>query len=63
VQLSIKRGFGRYTALFVGLGAAGLAIGWIGPDITATLIANRSQLSRVDAHVWDVDFCPAALGQ
>jgi hypothetical protein len=43
VQLSIKRGFGRYTALLVGLGAAGLAIGWIGPDITATLIANRSQ--------------------
>jgi hypothetical protein len=43
VQLSIKRGFGRYTALFVGLGAVGLAIGWIGPNITAALIANRSQ--------------------
>jgi hypothetical protein len=43
VQLSIKRGFGRYTALVVGLGAAGLAIGWIGPNITAVLIADRSQ--------------------
>jgi hypothetical protein len=42
VQLSIKRGFSRYTVLFVGLGAAGLAIGWMGPDLTA-LVAQRPQ--------------------
>jgi hypothetical protein len=41
VQLSVKRTFGRYTALFVGLGAAGLAIGWLGPDITAALMVDR----------------------
>jgi hypothetical protein len=41
VQLSVKRTFGRYTALFVGLGAAGLAIGWLSPDITAVLMADR----------------------
>lgn len=27
----IKSGAGRYTMLLVGLGAAGVAIGWIGP--------------------------------
>jgi hypothetical protein len=23
----------RYTAIIIGLGAAGLAIGWLGPDL------------------------------
>ncbi|MCW2885552.1 MAG: hypothetical protein QOE54_1662 [Streptosporangiaceae bacterium] len=43
MQLSVKRGFGRYTALFVGLGAAGLAIGWLGPDVTAAFLTQRPQ--------------------
>lgn len=33
VQVFIKRGFGRYAALVIGFGAAGLAIGWIGHDL------------------------------
>lgn len=32
---SAPRGVRRYTALVIGLGAAGLAIGWIGHDLTA----------------------------
>ena len=28
-------GPGRYTVLLVGLGAAGVAIGWLGPRLTA----------------------------
>jgi hypothetical protein len=30
VQITVKRGIGRYTAIIVGLGAAGVAIGWLG---------------------------------
>lgn len=31
-----KRGIGRYTALVLGLGAAGVAIGWISHDLKLT---------------------------
>jgi hypothetical protein len=34
VRLTMKRGLGRYSVLVVGLGAAGVAIGWLGPGVT-----------------------------
>lgn len=37
MHLSIKRGLGRYAALVIGFGAAGLAIGWLGHDLTVGL--------------------------
>ncbi|MFC5749714.1 hypothetical protein [Actinomadura rugatobispora] len=30
-----KNGPARYTVMLVGLGAAGVAIGWLGPRLTA----------------------------
>ncbi|WP_157429453.1 hypothetical protein [Actinomadura oligospora] len=29
----VRTGTGRYTVLLVGLGAAGVAIGWLGPEL------------------------------
>ncbi|MFC6936291.1 hypothetical protein ACFQHO_42475 [Actinomadura yumaensis] len=29
----VRSGPGRYTVLLVGLGAAGVAIGWLGPEV------------------------------
>ncbi|WP_019633782.1 hypothetical protein [Actinomadura atramentaria] len=39
----IRTGPGRYTVLLVGLGAAGVAIGWLGPDVAdrASVIRRR----------------------
>ncbi|MFC0040964.1 hypothetical protein [Actinomadura rayongensis] len=39
----IRTGPGRYTVLLVGLGAAGVAIGWLGPDMAdrAAVIRRR----------------------
>ncbi|MDL4777112.1 MULTISPECIES: hypothetical protein [Thermomonosporaceae] len=39
----VKSGPGRYTVLLVGLGAAGVAIGWLGSDADAqrALIRRR----------------------
>jgi hypothetical protein len=42
VQLSIKSGPGGYAALFVALGVAGLAIGWLAPDLTPAPARPRS---------------------
>lgn len=30
----VRTGTARYTVLLVGLGAAGVAIGWLGPGVT-----------------------------
>jgi hypothetical protein len=35
----MKRGLGRYSVLVVGLGAAGVAIGWLGPGVTGLTLA------------------------
>ncbi|MFI0446217.1 hypothetical protein [Actinomadura sp. 6N118] len=35
----VKSGPGRYTVLLVGLGAAGVALGWRGPDVAASATA------------------------
>lgn len=34
-----KSGPARYTVLLVGLGAAGVALGWRGPDVAASATA------------------------
>jgi hypothetical protein len=42
VRLTMKRGLGRYSVLVVGLGAAGVAIGWLGPGVTGLVpVAGR----------------------
>lgn len=41
MRLTIKRGVRRYTVLIVGLGAAGVVIGWVGHDL-AVLSAVRT---------------------
>jgi hypothetical protein len=33
----VKSGTGRYTVLLVGLGAAGVALGWRGPEVAAVV--------------------------
>lgn len=33
----VKSGTGRYTVLLVGLGAAGVALGWRGPEVAAVI--------------------------
>ncbi|MFB4318629.1 hypothetical protein [Actinomadura sp. 21ATH] len=35
----VSSGPARYTVLLVGLGAAGLAIGWLGPEVAASSAA------------------------
>ncbi|MQY08579.1 hypothetical protein [Actinomadura macrotermitis] len=40
----VKPGPGRYTVLLVGLGAAGVALGWLGPEVahsSAAVIRRR----------------------
>ncbi|WP_433338322.1 hypothetical protein [Spirillospora sp. CA-294931] len=32
----VRSGTGRFTVMVVGLGAAGVAIGWLGPDVAAS---------------------------
>ncbi|WP_165495356.1 hypothetical protein [Actinomadura roseirufa] len=41
----VRRGTGRYTVLLVGLGAAGVAIGWLGPGGRAGPAARGAQPS------------------
>ncbi|MFI0353705.1 hypothetical protein [Actinomadura sp. 9N407] len=33
---AVRSGPARYTVLLVGLGAAGIAIGWLGPQVAAS---------------------------
>lgn len=46
VRLTIKHGLGRYTVLIVGIGVAGVAIGWFRPDLAHDLHAIRQTDSR-----------------
>lgn len=46
MRLSIKRGIGRYAVLVVGLGVAGVAIGWFNPGLAHDVNAIRSPGSR-----------------
>ncbi|WP_158566804.1 hypothetical protein [Actinomadura craniellae] len=35
MRMTVKGGVGRYTMMFLGIGAAGVAIGWLSPEMTA----------------------------
>ncbi|WP_165975293.1 hypothetical protein [Actinomadura rubrisoli] len=41
----VRSGTGRYTVLLVGLGAAGVAIGWLGPRRQAAQAVQAAQAS------------------
>ncbi|GAA4067675.1 MULTISPECIES: hypothetical protein [Actinomadura] len=42
----VRSGTGRYAVLVVGLGAAGVAIGWLGPDRLPELASSPAALVR-----------------
>lgn len=41
VRLTMKRGLGRYTVLIVGIGVAGVAIGWFSPGLAQDMHTIR----------------------
>jgi hypothetical protein len=46
VRRTVKRGVARYCVLIVGLGAAGVAIGWLCHDLPAPVAAGARRLVR-----------------
>jgi hypothetical protein len=46
VRLTIKPGLGRYTVLLLGIGVAGVAIGWFNPGLTQDINTIRPAGSR-----------------
>jgi hypothetical protein len=45
VRRTVKRGVARYCVLIVGLGAAGVAIGWLCHDLPAPVAARARVVS------------------
>ncbi|GAA2089343.1 hypothetical protein GCM10009780_32060 [Actinomadura alba] len=45
VRRAVKRGVARYSVLIVGLGAAGVAIGWLCHDLPAPVLRRARSVS------------------
>ncbi|MBW8483303.1 hypothetical protein [Actinomadura parmotrematis] len=42
----VRSGTGRYTMLLVGLGAAGVALGWLGPEVAQSAQSSAALIRR-----------------